>query len=31
MVEKEYEILLVSQFTLNATLQGNKPDFRKSM
>ncbi|KFM65256.1 D-tyrosyl-tRNA(Tyr) deacylase 1, partial [Stegodyphus mimosarum] len=29
--DKQYEILLVSQFTLHCTLKGNKPDFRLSM
>lgn len=26
-----YQILLVSQFTLYAVLKGNKPDFHKAM
>ncbi|KAG8189123.1 hypothetical protein JTE90_028662 [Oedothorax gibbosus] len=29
--EKQYEVLLVSQFTLYCTLKGNKPDFRPAM
>lgn len=29
--DKQYEILLVSQFTLYCTLKGNKPDFHLSM
>ncbi|CAK9297523.1 unnamed protein product [Gordionus sp. m RMFG-2023] len=31
VVENEYEILSLSQFTLHATLKGRKPDFHKSM
>eukprot|EP01102_Stenamoeba_stenopodia_P001422 TRINITY_DN11234_c0_g1_i2.p1 TRINITY_DN11234_c0_g1~~TRINITY_DN11234_c0_g1_i2.p1 ORF type:complete len:216 (+),score=45.24 TRINITY_DN11234_c0_g1_i2:23-649(+) len=29
--DNKYEVLLVSQFTLYATLKGNKPDFHKAM
>ncbi|KAI9912932.1 hypothetical protein PsorP6_005593 [Peronosclerospora sorghi] len=28
---KEYQVLLVSQFTLHAQFSGNKPDFHRSM
>ncbi|XP_041353579.1 D-aminoacyl-tRNA deacylase-like [Gigantopelta aegis] len=31
VMEKDYDILCVSQFTLNVTLKGNKPDFHESM
>lgn len=31
VVDKQYEILCVSQFTLYAVLKGNKPDFHQSM
>eukprot|EP01100_Stratorugosa_tubuloviscum_P015509 TRINITY_DN897_c3_g1_i1.p1 TRINITY_DN897_c3_g1~~TRINITY_DN897_c3_g1_i1.p1 ORF type:complete len:295 (+),score=119.38 TRINITY_DN897_c3_g1_i1:118-1002(+) len=31
VIEMNYEILLVSQFTLYATLKGTKPDFHNSM
>eukprot|EP00727_Mastigamoeba_balamuthi_P000540 m51a1_g10483 putative d-tyrosyl-trna deacylase-like (170) ;mRNA; r:44045-44873 len=31
VVQKNYEILLVSQFTLYATCKGNKPDFHLAM
>ncbi|XP_015914880.1 D-aminoacyl-tRNA deacylase 1 isoform X3 [Parasteatoda tepidariorum] len=31
VLDKKYEVLLISQFTLHATLKGNKPDFHLSM
>lgn len=31
VTQKEYEVLLVSQFTLQAVLKGNKPDFHQAM
>ncbi|RNA41306.1 D-tyrosyl-tRNA(Tyr) deacylase 1-like [Brachionus plicatilis] len=31
VVEKDYEILCVSQFTLQSTLKGTKPDFHQAM
>lgn len=31
VLDNEYEILIVSQFTLYAVLNGNKPDFHKAM
>ena len=31
LVELDYSLLCVSQFTLHATLKGNKPDFHLSM
>ena len=31
VVQKGYELLLVSQFTLHAVLKGNKPDFHQAM
>ncbi|XP_010686359.2 uncharacterized protein LOC104900595 [Beta vulgaris subsp. vulgaris] len=31
VVQKSYEVLLVSQFTLYGTLKGNKPDFHVAM
>ena len=30
-MEKEYEVLVVSQFTLYSVLKGNKPDFHNAM
>ncbi|KAF1740176.1 hypothetical protein MXB_540, partial [Myxobolus squamalis] len=29
--DMDYEILLISQFTLQAVLKGNKPDFHAAM
>ena len=31
LVQKEYEVLLVSQFTLYGLMKGNKPDFHLAM
>ena len=31
IVDKDFEILCVSQFTLQAVLKGNKPDFHQAM
>ncbi|CAG5132207.1 unnamed protein product, partial [Candidula unifasciata] len=31
VVDMDYEILCISQFTLDVTLKGNKPDFSKAM
>uniref|UniRef100_A0A803LLS0 D-aminoacyl-tRNA deacylase n=1 Tax=Chenopodium quinoa TaxID=63459 RepID=A0A803LLS0_CHEQI len=31
VMQKNYEVLLVSQFTLYGTLKGNKPDFHVAM
>ncbi|GFR67575.1 D-tyrosyl-tRNA(Tyr) deacylase [Elysia marginata] len=31
VVDMDYEVLCVSQFTLESTLKGNKPDFREAM
>lgn len=31
VIQKGYELLLVSQFTLQAVLKGNKPDFHQAM
>jgi D-tyrosyl-tRNA(Tyr) deacylase len=31
VVDKDFEILCVSQFTLQAVLKGNKPDFHQAM
>ncbi|KAK7105097.1 D-aminoacyl-tRNA deacylase 1-like [Littorina saxatilis] len=31
VVDKDFEVLCVSQFTLNVTLKGNKPDFHEAM